>query len=480
MAKKPTIKELQAEIATLKRSNAAYKGSASIEKSTLFKKLKSELAEAKADLGSVDRKLNKRNNEMLEIRRLLNINLSFSINTKDALVELIESKELLQKEKYEQYAKLNSVIEKQKTELAELKEKNAMQTKVIEEKEARIKELLAFNPSKEPIGSKELFESICAMFYYNPMNTSQADIHNAIVDLKAKYKEAVKNGKDVKKALCLPDDAKAEDILNAIDFYKNPSAQETLYKKVCEIFSFPVYSTPIDKILSATVNLSKRNHVYIKYRDELKELLNFPEHAEHFDIVKRIKELKKDSSEFPVYPLYINLCDEMGAHHGIKAEELIKKVKKMVEDNFKLITDNNGYKTLYSNLKSLLNLEGSTITIGTAIKNLQADLEAARKQEDKNALVISAIEKTFAGRDVYYSAPQIAADIKNIIQGHKGNKFKDVNLSDIIDDLAKKMSQEKFKKEYLAEDWPKESINIIGIKMPSGFHDGQTVTIHFK
>ena len=273
MAKKPTIKELQAEIPTLKRSNAAYKVSASIEKSTLFKKLKSELAECKMDFSTLERKLNKRNNEVLVLRRMLGIRESPTIETKEALATLLDQKDSFEKgikdlnnecnqthrEKHEIKGQLNEVIQKQKAELAELKEKNSMQTKVIEEKEARLQDL---------------------MKAYNEL----------ITDYKLLKSKPIANnaGSKIRQLLGINPDATTEQMINAV--------------------------------------------------------------------------------------------------HSLKTQ-----VDRMTHEAFNANVDIETYRYLIGNIKKLLGVDKST-TIGTAIKNLQADLEAARKQEDKNGNTLSLIQ----------------------------------------------------------------------------------------
>jgi hypothetical protein len=383
------IKSLKEEVSKLKRSNAAYKG----------------------------------------------INKSLHESTNDLQKDynaIIKEKEMF---KNIDNKSLNSVIEKQKAELSELKEKNAMQTKVIEEKEARIKQLM----------------------------------------------DSIDNSRNTKSIM---DSHVTQGLKHLIDVTGiEPALDEKIHRLACDTEEMWLLKVLMDCIVRLDAKRNPSGAI-----KESREKYNLLE-AKYNNLINSYNELNFENTKLKSYatepiafPLYINLCDAMGEHHGIKAEELIKKVKALKDDNFKLETNNNGYKTLYNNLKSLLNLEGSTITIGTAIKKLQADLEAARKQEDINSKALSEIENILEKTMGVFQLEEIEKVILKLKKPKvKINlKFKDVNLTDIIDDLAKKMSQEKFKKEYLAEDWPKESINIIGIKMPSGFHDGQTVTIHFK
>lgn len=322
-------KELKSEISRLKKSNTALKNSnANIKESLKFKEadykriredyvvdtdsLKSELAELKADFSTMERKLNKRDNEMLAIRRLLGINLSPTIETKEALVKLLESKESLQKEKHEQYAQMNLVIEKQKAELAELKELNAMQTKLIEEKEARLKELLAFNPSG-----------------------------------------AVKEGREEYNLL------------------------ETKYNNLINIYNDLVYEH------NALKSKPIANNAGLKIR----QLVGIYPDATTEKMIDRVKELvdaydkakKRGAEVFEILGIDKNSPD------------LIEKVKQLMVEKLNLQTTNETYKSYLVELQNILGLKNIG-SIHTAIKNLQADLEAAREQEDKNASKLNTIK----------------------------------------------------------------------------------------
>lgn len=106
------IKDLKSDNKRLKLSNAAYsnnsKANASMietakkllgvkENEAWLQTLKKVLSsEERMDYNSLHVKLNKRNNEMLVLRRLLGISSSPIIETKDALVELINTKESLE------------------------------------------------------------------------------------------------------------------------------------------------------------------------------------------------------------------------------------------------------------------------------------------------------------------------------------------------------------------------------------------------
>lgn len=76
----------------------------------------------------------------------------------------------------------------------------------------------------------------------------------------------------------------------------------------------------------------------------------------------------------------------------INAVHLLKtQVDRMTHEFFNANVDIETYRYLIGNIKKLLNVDKNT-TIGTAIINLQIDLEAARNKEDKNGHTLNLIQ----------------------------------------------------------------------------------------
>lgn len=377
------IKELQAENKKLKLSNAAYKNNSETQRK-MISELKEErnLVKKQGDerlaklnaIKETNTELKKDYNNLREENEILKkdnkalkddyyaIHIDYKVDTAK-LRENIESLQSqlkgasttaneyagkLNKSEEEPSLRisrnktLNLVIEKQKAELAELKEKNAAQVGVIAAKEARLQELLAFNPDKKnkPFAT-QFFESICQLLNYNPVNTSQADIHNAIVDLKAKNESLIKS-------------------------YNDLQFENTKLKGRSEL----------------TFGVSLR----------LRETLGIDQNSNTEQMVNRVKEL------VDAYNKAVKRGAEVFGILGIDKDspDLIQQVKQMVVDNFNLKANNESYKSYFSNIQKQLGCQNS-VRIHKAIDQLQADIEAARKQEDINARALSEIEKALKG-----------------------------------------------------------------------------------
>jgi len=366
MAKKPTIKELQSEISTLKRSNAAYKGSTSIQKSNLFKQLKNEnddlkgklkdlvkentkaandlrakrqelsdckiqikeqfktieemkveLHESKMDFNSLERSNNNHVTEkkllqeqlkttnnaveadmktVFEISEVLSGRCT-TVNLKDILDKVKELKEDIQL-RIDRNKQLNLVIDRQKEELAQLKEKNAAQVGIINVKEARLKELLAFNP-----GNKDIDGLNCAyQFFYI--------FCNFVTEHTGKT-----------------------------------------YDEAKELIPLPANDGRI----------FERAHV-------AKEMLEF-------------LAVKLNGSKISDNPFYINVCRALRQHPGIKPEKLIDLITQGFESGDEIC--------------ELLGLPKDDIHehVVAKLEMLQDDLTAARDQKDKNAREVDRLKK---------------------------------------------------------------------------------------